>query len=451
MRVPATRVGTDVTPGRYVPTVVVEALSGPQQRVVDHDGGALRVVGGAGTGKTTALVHRYLRLASQAGPDRVLVLARDHGAARRFRDAVMPRLRGAWDDLPVTTSWGFAFDLLTRAEPGRRQPQLLRAAEQRALVRSMLRAEVGATGLWPTLGGLVGRRAFADEVAGTVLDARAALLDPDGLRAAGEAGGGGPRWQELAAFYDRYLAELGARRLVDSAGVLAEGLAALERPDVAAAATERHAWVLADDYEATGEPGRRLLARLADHGSAVTTAVNPDLAVHHPAWRPPAEWRPEPGQAVELRLDHAFRAVPPGSLVRCRHPAMEPEAVAGELRHAHDRGVPWDAMVVLVRDGRREQAVARALSRHAIPVAHRPGQATEEPTVRGLLDLLRAANGDDAAFDRLLISPLADLDPADVRRIRRRALAEGTPLAAQPEVARLAALRDELAARAPTE
>src|SRR5437870_2260508 len=110
-------------------------LTPAQQHVVDHDAGRLRVRGGFGTGKTTALVHRYLRLAG-AGP--VLVLCRSRDAAIRFRDAVLPHLHGAVDGLAITTFHGLAFEVLRRNRVERR---LLRGAEQWALVQRMLSAE----------------------------------------------------------------------------------------------------------------------------------------------------------------------------------------------------------------------------------------------------------------------------------------------------------------------
>ncbi|MDQ3643273.1 MAG: AAA family ATPase, partial [Actinomycetota bacterium] len=69
-------------------------LTAAQQRVVAHGEGLLRVRGGAGTGKTTVLVHRYLRLAADLGAQRILVLARNRAAAQRFRETVLPHLRG---------------------------------------------------------------------------------------------------------------------------------------------------------------------------------------------------------------------------------------------------------------------------------------------------------------------------------------------------------------------
>src|SRR5205807_5642727 len=88
------------------------------------------------------------------------------------------------------------------------------------------------------------------------------------------------------------------------------------------------------------------------------------------------------------------------------------------------------------------RSIARALTRHGIPVAPAPGLVRDEPVVRAVLDVLRWVDGDDAALDRLLVSPAAGLEPADVRRLRRAA--RDAPLVDQPELHPLVALRDAL-------
>ncbi len=140
-------------------------LTAAQERVVAHRGGLLRVRGRAGTGKTRALVQRYVHLAAEVGARRVLVVNRDRDAALRFRRAVVPQLAGGFESLAITTPWGLAADVLGR---NRRRPRLLSSAEQWAVMRGLLASEVGYAALWPTLQPLVGSRAFVDEVVAAV-------------------------------------------------------------------------------------------------------------------------------------------------------------------------------------------------------------------------------------------------------------------------------------------
>src|SRR5215210_2056912 len=137
-------------------TVGSVELTAAQQRIVAHAGGTLHIAGGPGCGKSTALMARYLRLIEDGyRPSTILVVCGDRAAATRFRDGVLPRLSGGFDALPITTWFGVAFDVVTRA---RGPVRLLPTSEQRALVRRLLATESPAD--WPAHGRFLGRDAF---------------------------------------------------------------------------------------------------------------------------------------------------------------------------------------------------------------------------------------------------------------------------------------------------
>ncbi len=443
------------TVGAVPADLTTEDLTAAQRRVVAHDRGLFRVRGGAGTGKTTVLVHRYLRLAAEVGAHRVLVLVGNRAAAQRFGQVVLPHLRGGFQSLPITTPWGLAFDILRLA--GRR-PRLVPGAEQWALVRGLLATETGDRARWPTLHPLVGRRAFVDEVAAAVLHAGSAGLAPDQLRApAGASPGAEARWDELAGFAERYRATLAERGLVDSAGVLTEAGALLDDAGRAQTQRARHPHVLIDDYEAATPAVHHLVRRLVPTdgsgvtGAGLTVAANPAGAVD-PARGSSAACFESLEADEDVVLARGFRRPAAPAIVRCRHPSNEPEAVAGELLTAHGAGVEWENMAVLVRStGRRARAITRALERHGVPVAPIASRMADEPVVRSLIDLLRWVNGDPSALERLLSSPLTDLEPATVRRLRRETKSAGVDLESQPALAPLVSIRDALVARAATD
>ncbi len=410
-------------------------LTVEQRRVVDHAGGRLRVVGGAGTGKTTALVARYRHLVTGCRASSVLVLCRNRAAAGRFRDTVLPSLAGGFDALPITTFFGLAYDLVNR----RSGPvTLLTGAEQRHLVARLLADEDPAD--WPTLGHLLGRPALVGEVAEGLL----ALPDPD---PSGPDPGPVARpapWPELASFAGRYRRTLAASGRVDASGLLAQAARLHDDPAVAAAERARFRHVLVDDFESATPAMAVLLDRLA---GADAGGIEIDIVVAgdggHPA-RFPAD--------VDVELSHPFRRPRPPVLVTTRHPSLEPEAVAGELLAAHAAGVAWSDMAVLVRRPRhRAGAIVRALARHGVPTrAPAMVVAGDDPVVGSVVDMLRWVDGDATALDRLLVSPLSDLDAIEARRVRGQARAAGTPLEDHPRLAPLVALRDDLAAATAT-
>src|SRR5438874_9292786 len=121
-------------------------LDGPQRQVVDHDGGPLLVLGSPGTGKTTVLVERWVRLAKDvAEPHRILLLLPTRERALALRDELPYRLpQAAVLEIPVHTWHALAYHLVTRyyRRLGYAQPPVrLNSAEQWSVVRDLLDRE----------------------------------------------------------------------------------------------------------------------------------------------------------------------------------------------------------------------------------------------------------------------------------------------------------------------
>lgn len=111
------------------PTARSVALDPVQQAVVDHTSGALLVMGGPGTGKTTTLVESVAaRVADGTPPDHLLVLTFSRRMAAGLRDRVEARIAERVTVAPqVRTFQSYAFGLLRRAaaEVGDPAPRLL--------------------------------------------------------------------------------------------------------------------------------------------------------------------------------------------------------------------------------------------------------------------------------------------------------------------------------------
>ena len=396
-----------------------QRLTDQQRAAANHPGPRTLVVGDFGTGKTATLVARYRRLAREHAPERLLVVCHDRAAAQRFGQASLDALQRGLDSLPITTVHGLAHSLLSATGSPVR---LLTAAEQRVRVRKALESQRLAD--WPVLGHLLHRPAFVREVVAALPEVLAAGHD------AAEAAGGA--WAELGRFARRYIGGLEEAGEADSAMLLARA------GSVAAGERSRFDHVLVDDADRLSPLGRRLLAELVDEQVGWTVAGHDRASLL-------------PGAPVFVELDRRFRTDPPGKLVRCAHPSIEPEAIAGELLDAHRRGVTWSEMAVLVRRlGRPARAIGRALARHGIPAVPVPALAAEEPVVTAVLDLLRWVEGSagEEALDRLLVSPLARLDAVTVRSIRRQAASTGASPEDDPRLADLVDLRNQLQAEA---
>ena len=407
-------------------------LSAEQRHVVEHGTGSLRVRGAAGTGKTTALAARYLRLAREVPPSRILLVCRSREAVAAVRDAVLPELAGAFDALPIATFGAVAFDALARTSAS---PRRISFPEQRTLVRDLLASDDPSH--WPTLQHLLHRPAFVDEVL-------------DGLEWWRTEGGGvdglDDAWRELAAFAERYAAALDAKDAVDGPGLLAAAEAAVRQTP------PQYEHVLVDDFETATPAAAGLLDALTNGADSVCIAANPGAAIGRRRGASSEFFARQAGS--EVRLTEPFRTPSQRALIRCGHPSVEPEVVAGELLAAREAGARWADMAVLVRRPRqRARAVTRALARHAIPVSAADAPLDDEPVITAAVDMLRWAAGDEAALGRLLASPLSALDPIEVRKVRRR-LAEGAAfenhsdaVVDDPRLAPMVVLRDELQQR----
>ncbi|HUQ64108.1 MAG TPA: ATP-dependent DNA helicase [Acidimicrobiales bacterium] len=378
-----------------------------EQRIAVSQPGNVRIQGLAGTGKTTTLLARYIALLGEHPASELLVICRSRAGAQRFRDTVLGHLAGGFESLPITTFTGVAFDINTRHG---KQFELITREEQVDEVARLL-AHEGATE-WPTLHGFIGRRAFVEQVAGALVEMETRLLSADDVR------GRSTGWNEMAAFASRYQTSLVAAGAIDFAGLTARATRLLDDPTVRADEQGRYAHVLIDDYEAAGAASARLVGQLAELGAAVTITGNPPDAL---------EWGRD-ADATVVELTHRFRDPVAPRVVICNHPAIEAEAIAGELLAARAGGQEWSDMAVLVRSARsaRAGAIGRALRRHGIPVDSPAQSSGDEPAVQAIIDMLHRV-ADDAG------------DAGD---------AEDAAETADPKVAHLAALRDDLASMA---
>ncbi|MPZ27784.1 MAG: AAA family ATPase [Micromonosporaceae bacterium] len=456
-----------------------------QQAVVAHTGGPLLVVGGPGTGKTTALVEAVAaRVAGGVDPERVLVLTFGRRAAGRLRDRVARRvttLGGTTRAVPeplVRTFHAYAFGLLRRAAARRGEPapRLLTGPEQDVVIRQLL---AGDPQRWPErLQAAIPTRAFAGQLRDLLLRAAergidAALLEELGAKLGRED------WRAAAGFRSEYDAVLALRDATTGSGTgydyaeLVRAAAGLlsDQPALLAAERRRLAMVYVDEFADTDPAQRDLLELVAGRGAPLVGFADPDSSTFGFRGADPDGVRDFPDRfptaagapARSLTLTRSYRAG--GGLLaaaarvsrRLRGPAQHrdqapahPEAaglvqvhtfhsavsehawLAHRLREIHLReSVPWSRMAVLVRAGRQLARVQRALHTARVPaVVHAEDlPLSAQPAVAPLLRLLRCALDpsqlDEEAAVWLLHSPLGGADPFTERALRQglRALA----------------------------
>jgi superfamily I DNA/RNA helicase/RecB family exonuclease len=493
---------------RAAPDATSVPLDPEQASVVAHVAGPLLVVGGPGTGKTTALVEAVAaRVAQGVPPDQILVLTFGRRAAARLRSRIESRIAAPGRASPeplVRTFHAYAFGLLRRsaAERGEPAPRLLTGPEQDLVIREMLPDDPVD---WPAgLAAALRTRAFAAQLRDLLLRAAERGVGAAELAGLGAANGR-PDWRAAAAFLQEYEQVLALRDATGRAGVAydnaeliraAAGLL-VDDSELLAAERQRLSCVYVDELADTDPAQIDLLDLIAGGGAHLVAFADPDSSTYAFRGADPSavgtfpdrfrttDGRPAPRTlltrchrcgtdlvgatdrvAARLRGPAGHRArvagpeAAPGSAEAhtFRSATSEAAYVAHRLREAHLLdGVPWDRMAVVVRSTRLAlPTLRRALTQAGVPVTTYAEdlplhvQPAVAPLLLALECALRPERLDEPAAVALLHSPLGGADPLAERRLRQglRALALAAGDRRPSGVLLVEALRDpaELAA-----
>ncbi|MEV6203782.1 ATP-dependent DNA helicase [Streptomyces sp. NPDC051771] len=412
-------------------------LDAAQRAVVEHDRGALLVLAGPGTGKTTTLVEAVAtRMERGTDPERILVLTFSRKAAVELRDRMATRLGGRRPP-QATTFHSYCYALIRAhqdaelfAEPLR----LLSGPEQDLAVRELLAGQIDLerTGIggvrWPDeLRACLTTRGFADEVRAVLARSRELGLGPDALRRFAERVGR-PDWKAAAGFLAEYLDVLDLQGVLDYTELVHRAVLLAERTTLPA-----YDAVYVDEYQDTDPAQVRLLTALTGGGRNTVVAFgDPDQSIY--AFRGadvngildfPAAFGGAPvrvlgtsrraGAGLLAATRQLTRRMPltrlPAAAVRAHRElspvrdggraeaytyptaSAESENIADLLRRAHlEDGVPWHDMAVLVRAAALLPSLRRALTSAGVPVETDTADTPlrHEPAVAPLLLALRA-------------------------------------------------------------
>ncbi|MCF6385377.1 ATP-dependent helicase [Mycobacterium sp. MBM] len=449
-------------------TVTPEALTAAGVR------GTVRVLGGAGTGKSTLLVDTAVaHIKAGADPESVLLLTGSARLGVQARAAVTAALltagaRGVVREPLVRTVHSYAFAVLRLAAQrnGDPPPRLITSAEQHGIIRELLAGDLedGAQ-RWPlSLHPALGTAGFATELRDLLARCAERGVDPLALQRLGRLFGR-PEWVaagRFAATYEQVMLlrssvgmaapqatvpALGAAELV---GAALDALAV--DPALLAAERARVRVLLVDDAQQL-DPQAALLVRVLAAGSDLAVfAGDPDQAVFGYRGGDPALLRTETpavvlteshrcSAAVAAAVTGIARRLPgadgfrdfTGASGRAGSVAVriagsthaESTLIADALRRAHlVDGVPWSQMAVIVRSVPRVgAALGRTLAASGVPVDLPAAdmRLSQQPAVRALLTVAACtANGlTGAAAMDLVTGPIGRVDPVSLRQLRR--------------------------------
>lgn len=411
------------------PATLTRNLNEAQHRAVTVEASPLRVLAGAGSGKTRVLTHRiaYRAHTNTLDPTRVLAVTFTRKAATELRDR-LGRL-GLRDGVTSGTFHSIAYTQLRQRweERGIRPPELL----DRKL-------------------GLIGRlmpskaRSSAIDVVGEIEWASARMISPDDYERAAAAAGRTPPLSAgtVAGVYERFITEKRRRRLVDFDDLLRLAVRDLESDPVYASARQwrfRHLFI--DEFQDVNPLQYRLVKAWLGPESDLCVVGDPNQAIY--AWNgADARYLNDferffPG-STSVVLDQNYRSTPQilavanavltdGGATTAVHlkaqrgdgpvpqvlshddASEEARSIARQVRDNHGAGRPWTDQAVLVRTNAQATVIVEEFKRAGIPHTVRgSGNLLSQPEIR---DALRTLNGATS-----IRAGLADLEES-VRRL----------------------------------
>lgn len=447
-------------------------LDGDQRQVLSHRTGALLVLAGPGTGKTTTIVEaiadRLTESSDGLRPEHILALTFGRRAAEELRDRVVRRIGGGAVPL-VSTFHAFAFGLVLEhavALGATEPPKLLSGAEDDVRVRELLLGAIEDGLPWPEdLAGATQTLALANEIRAVLARSRELDLEPEQLARIGRDSGR-PAWAALGVLAAQEDAVATLQGVMDYPSLLQRSLEVLADSSIRARLPFRAIFV--DELQDTDPTQLAILELLVKNGASLVAVGDPDQSIYRFRGADPralADFgsRFGAGAPIVLGTTRRFganirragtaalgRRMPVLSglgeveATRHRNPtcvgedagtvrlvAYDSDAtraawIAHDIREAHVHGgLDWSQMAVLVRSARHIPVIQRALLRAGVPAAIARDEIPLrlEPAVATLLDAASACSAGERLTSRqandLLTGPLGGFDTSMLRALGR--------------------------------
>ncbi len=456
------------------------ALNREQKAAASATEGYVRVIAGAGSGKTRALTHRYAYLIHAAGihPSNILCVTFTNKAAGEMKKRVRSLVGDGYDTSLITTYHGFCVRVLREDIHRLMWPKsftILDEGDQRRILSEIyaeLEIKMDRATFERILDAVHRLKSNESYVAAMLRGDTASLTPPPASPAEPPA----PLETEIVRRYigkQRKLFGLDFDDLVSFAFALFRDF-----PETAEKWAERLYYIQVDEFQDSSKRELRLLKLLSSRHHNLFVVGDPDQNIY--------EWRGAdmsilvdfekhfPG-ARTILMDRNYRST--GHILRAantliahnrnRYPKdLRTEGPDGEdvihlhaktedeegrwitdemLRLNREAGIPFKGMAVLYRAGFLSRFVEQAMTKAAVPYELYGGvRFYERMEIRDTLSYLRLIQrDDDDAFERIVNTPRRSFGRAKTEALRLIAREEGLSLYA----ALLAHLNDPLFAR----
>jgi DNA helicase-2/ATP-dependent DNA helicase PcrA len=437
---------------------------------VEHRGGPLLVVAGAGSGKTRVLTRRIAHLlqSGDAAPWEILAITFTNKAADEMRRRVVDLVGARAERMWVSTFHSACLRML-RAHAGRvgyaSSFSVYDESDSRRLVE-LAEDELG----------IDTKRLPPRAVAAAISQAKAELVGPE--RFAEEASfGADPFRRRIGEVYAEYQRRLRAANAMDFDDLLFQAVHLLQScPDVLLAYRQRFRHVLVDEYQDTNHAQHEIVLLLSREHGNVTVVGDSDQSIYR--WRGAdianiLEFETAFERATTVVLDQNYRStqtiLDAANAVISNNLARRPKAlftdggagpricvyraederdeasfVANELLTLHGaEGLSYGDVAVFYRTNAQSRVVEEELVHQGVPYKVVGGtRFYDRREVRDVLAYLRVvANPDDEiSFRRILNVPKRGIGQMSVVRLSAAAAAAGAPVGRMLEQAEAAGL-----------
>ena len=440
---------------------LLQGLNSAQRQAVTSTEGFVRVIAGAGSGKTRALSHRFAYLVNELGilPGNILCVTFTNKSANEMRQRIH-RLTGDNDTGYVNTFHGFCVSILQEDSHAVQYPKSFLVLDN-GDIDSMLQLIYEERGL--TL------RDMTFSAARDMIEIRKLFKDPEYYRDMitlpldtlkekyDQASGAGDIIFYGYLYQEKKCFGLDYNDLIKFSLYIFE-----EHPDIRLKWQERLEYIMVDEFQDIDQLQYDLMTVLCGYHKNLFIVGDPDQTIY--TWRGAnvkfllefdqafpgtktilmmENYRstPEILAAANSLIDkNAHRVkkallttLPSGSPVVC-HLAGSQEAeagwIAGQIQELHRQGVPYREMAVLYRAHYVTRAVEEVLLREKVPYAIYSGvQFFDRMEIKDALSYLRMiAYQDDLSFRRVVNTPKRNLGKRRMAFLQEAAEAQGCSL-----------------------
>ena len=440
---------------------LLQGLNSAQRQAVTSTEGFVRVIAGAGSGKTRALSHRFAYLVNELGilPGNILCVTFTNKSANEMRQRIH-RLTGDNDTGYVNTFHGFCVSILQEDSHAVQYPKSFLVLDN-GDIDAMLQLIYEERGL--TL------RDMTFSAARDMIEIRKLFKEPEYYRDMitlpldtlkekyDQASGAGDIIFYGYLYQEKKCFGLDYNDLIKFSLYIFE-----EHPDIRLKWQERLEYIMVDEFQDIDQLQYDLMTVLCGYHKNLFIVGDPDQTIY--TWRGAnvkfllefdqafpgtktilmmENYRSTPeilaaaNSLIDKNVHRVKKALlptlPSGSPVVC-HLAGSQEAeagwIAGQIQELHRQGVPYRDMAVLYRAHYVTRAVEEVLLREKVPYAIYSGvQFFDRMEIKDALSYLRMiAYQDDLSFRRVVNTPKRNLGKRRMAFLQEAAEAQGCSL-----------------------